>query len=384
MWILVLFLTLALNVTSSLEAATLTLWEHENQAFQGPLEDAIQTFAREHKGHEIRRRHFEKDTLFQEFQLAHLHGQTPDLVLSQQDFATTFATQGALQRVGDWLDPQSVFASLVTPVQDDRGIWGVPVSGGQTLLLFLNRKLIPTPPQSLEQLLATARRIAGQRRNLYGIAFPAQDPLWFGSFAAAFSKSAGALTWDPTATRQTLILFKQLAQNGVIPSGCDYTCAENLFLNSQAAMLINGDWARAKYEELFQDNLAVMPLPRSEKTGRAMPGFTSGRYLMAAKDLAGEKKALARAFSAILLETKRQRSLARLSIPPALKALADDAAVLKSPTLTAAVQAMAHDAAVSMGDDVRRRWTALKAPLEKALTPDEGVEAGLRQLQEVR
>lgn len=384
MRILHIFVALAVltSWTVDLRAATLTLWDHENGAFNPALDNAIQTFAARHSGHEVRRRRLDKDTLIQEFLLGQLHGQKPDLVVSQQDFAATLVTQGALQTVDAWFQARDVFTSLVAPVQDERGIWGVPLSGSQTLLLFLNRKLIPTPPQSLEQLLATAERIADQRRNVFGLSFPVQDPLWFGSFASAFSKSGQALAWDPAATRQTLSLFKDLTAGGVIPTACDYTCAENLFLNSQAAMMINGDWAREKYTELFQDNLVVTPLPRSETTGRAMAAFTSGRYLFAAKELDGEKRELAKAFAKILLEEQRQRSWAIESgIPPALKVLADDPSVTRRASLAASVQAMAHDVPYSLNDDVRRRWGALKAPLEKALLPGEGIDVGVKKLQ---
>ena len=64
---------------------------------------------------------------------------------------------------------------------------------------------------------------------------------------------------------------------------------DSLFKTDKAAMIINGDWSLGEYKKLMGDNLGVAHIPKVSATGIWPAPYTSGKFFMISKDLAGRQ-----------------------------------------------------------------------------------------------
>jgi maltose-binding protein MalE len=199
--------------------------------------------------------------------------------------------QGKLTPLDGWFDFNNYYAPLTYNSQN----WGVPLSMGGQLVLLYNKSMVPTPPQTVEELIA----LGDQLRETYG-----SDPYTFAPLANWATASYWLLPWmqainpngvpvvglsaDTTQTDlnndalvKTLHLFYDFYDLGLTRIDCDYTCLYDDFHNGRVAMSINGDWSIfGSYgaQSYLGDNLGIAPLPAFE--GQRPASFYNGTYLL--------------------------------------------------------------------------------------------------------
>src|SRR5690606_34035148 len=109
------------------------------------------------------------------------------------------------------------------------------------------------------------------------------EPFWFVTFLSAFGEKPlvdGKPNLGSKGMQDALAFVHGLKfKEKIVPTDCDYTCADTLFAEGKAAMTINGDWSVTKYQQTLKDNLIIAPLPKFEKTGHYMQPMVSGKYI---------------------------------------------------------------------------------------------------------
>lgn len=353
-------------------AETLVLWEHEREANLPAWDDLILRFRQKYPGHNVQRVHVDKDLLASEFTMASLNRKAPDIVLSTNDFGSTFSTLGMLRPVDKLLNKELFFPPLVESGATDGRQWGIPVTGGNHLLLYMNKQLTKEVPKTLKDLSLTAESLTDSKKGVYGLVFDAQEPMWLYSFILAFGNPLGngktALNTSPVV--EALQWARNLVvKHKVVPEDCDYICAEKLFLGAQAAMIINGDWARPLYTEQLKENLIIAPLPTNPRTNTAMAPLTSGQYLFVAQDMHAGKKDLAEKFIAFVTSVEAQSLLVeRNQQIPAIKSLRSSKLITERPALAESINAMLNGAPMPMSRELRPVWEAMRGPMHTLLT----------------
>ena len=375
-----LILGTALMLSSSAFSERITLWEHGKDNEQKVIDKIIAKFEAAHKGDRVKRAHYKTEDLRTQFQTAALGGGGADIVLAPNDFAGTFSIMGIIKPVNDIVDPKQFTAFAVQGVTDPQGkIWGVPVSSGNHLMLFVNKQMVARTPKTLEELVKTAKRVSNPKTKTYGFAYNLNEPFWFVTFLSAYGEHP-LVAAKPALESEGMVKALEFVhsmkfKDKIVPSDCDYSCADNLFVDQKAAMIINGDWAIQKYQKSLGKNLAIVPLPTLAATGKPMQPMVSGIYVFFNRRLKGKKLEVAKRFAKFLTSAEIQKFTAQeIGRLPAVKNADVETTIMRDPLLAASQKALKNGQPMPMEVEMRAVWDAIRPQLQ-------GVMAGRTKAQ---
>jgi len=252
------------------EDGKLVIWTGANRD-QDALVAAVQPFV-DDLGVEVVVEIVDPD-LPQKYQQAAATGDGPDIVLWAHDRFGEWANGGLIAPV----QPSATWAEGILPsamgaVQFGGKTWGYPMSVEAVTLVY-NTDLVPTPPASFEEIAAMeldGSKILWDYNNTYftmpmlmaggGYAFQKVDGNYDGS-------STGVNTDGAIAGAEVL---KSLFDDNVMPQGVDYGVMDGAMKNGEVAMVLNGPWSWAGFEEAGI-NYAVAPIPTVN--GEVSPPF---------------------------------------------------------------------------------------------------------------
>jgi maltose-binding protein MalE len=366
---------------------TLTLWDEEQPDIQTALDARIAAFRKSQTRIRVRRSHFKTEDLRVQFQTGAMAQKGADIVLAPNDFAGVFAIMGLIQAVQTWADMPRFAPKTAAAITDAKGkSWGLPINQGNHLLLFVNKALIKTPPETVEQLVAAAKPLTKPAKRRYGLAYNSAEPFWFVPFLGAYGGrplEGVRPTLNNAAMKKALALVKSFKFDaGIMPGDCDYACAEGLFLDRRAAMTINGDWAIHKYSDALGKDLAILPLPTLAATGLPLEPMLSGKYLLFNAALTGERLAAAKTFAEYMVTPETQTILAQETKRlPSLAALTDASFVRNDPLLAASKTGLVHSQPMPMAVQMRAVWDAIRPQLQMVLAGNQSPEAAAGIMQ---
>jgi maltose/maltodextrin transport system substrate-binding protein len=233
------------------------------------------------------------------FQAAAAAGKGPDIMCWPHD------------RVGEWAK-----SGLIVPVRPARRLkaqiddtawsaftyrgqtWGYPLAIEAVGLIY-NKALVPTPPESFEQVIELDKKLKAQGKGAILWAYNQSFFSWAllaGPGAFVFGRDAkGDL--DPkvvginnAGALQGVLMIERLVKDGHMPKGARYSEMEGAFARGQVAMMINGPWAWDNVRKVGID-FGVAPIPTvGGKPGKPFVGVL-GCMITApskAKDVARE------------------------------------------------------------------------------------------------
>jgi maltose-binding protein MalE len=278
-----------------------------------------------------------------------------------------------IKPVNGFFKPEKFYESVVAGVTDGQSnIWGLPLSNGNHLMLFVNKSLVKTSPTTIEELIEQAKKISNPEKKQFGFTYNLNEPFWFVSFMGAFGEKplvGQQPKLDSAGMVEALELVKKFKfESRIVPPDCDYTCAETLFVEGKAGMTINGDWAVGKYRDALKDNLEIVPLPKLGKTGQFMSPMVSGKYLFLNASLKGNQLKNGTKFGDFLMSPEIQEMWVKKSGRlPALKQVATSPAVTGDRYISAALKATENGQPMPMAIEMRAVWAAIRPSLQKVM-----------------
>ena len=306
-----------------------------------------------------------------------------DVLWVTDAYSRALVGAGVLQPVDDAFDLDNYLPSIVHAGHT----WGVPISGGDHLVLFYNRSLLSAVPQDTDELVATARRLTDDAH--YGIVWDQTEPLWLvpwiGGFGGALFASDGVTpTLDTPAMVASLQFLVDLNNvHRAAPTDADYAGADTLFRSGRAAMSINGAWALNVYREELGDALGVAPLPRVAATQAFPVPYTGGTYFMIPRAVRGRVLRRVRTFIEYATNYENQmRMLDVVGDMPMLREALDDPRIRTDPLLDGVSTALAYSAPMPVGGMERCSWDAIRAQLSAVLTAAVPVQDAVRTMAE--
>ncbi len=362
------------DAADSSAARTIVLWEQEDAAVAPFLDGLFAEFKKIPGNADVvfSRAHYQNEDLRQQFQTASIAGKPPDLLLSPSDAAGVYSVSGFLLPVDELFDLGLYNKPVVEAVADGGKTWGIPMSNGNHLLLYYNKRLSPTPPATTDELKRFCVTRARELKLPHCLAFNQGEPFWLMPWLGAFGgwpMEGRAPTLDTPAMSAALEFVLKMRDDHITPAECDYNCMDSLFKESQAAFAINGDWALPVYERQLGKDLGVAKIPKLSATGRWPTPMVSGKYLMLSSALSGHKLDLVRRFVEFATSEKMQiaqvRQLRRL---PALTKAARSQAVRGDPLLRASMEQVLAGKPMPMATEMRAVWDALRPVYAKVLT----------------
>lgn len=358
----------------ALEEGVVTIWMGAGKG-DALLQEAAKAFA-DDLGVEVKVEVVDPG-LTDKFQQAAATGDGPDIVLWAHDRFGEWAAGGLLSPVSPSQDFQDgVLESGWDAVSFDGKVWGYPVAV-EAIGLIYNTDLVDTPPATFEELKDMemsegVSTILWDYNNTYFTM-----PMLMANGGYAFQKVDGSFNGSETGVNNDGAkiggnVLRSLFDDGVLPEGVDYGIMDGAMANGETAMVINGPWSWAGYEDNGR-NIAVAPIPTVN--GQASPAFI-GVY-SAAINAASPNKDLA----VELLENYilTDDGLATWNSASELGALADKSAgaAQTDPKVAATIANAATGTPMPSNPEMGAFWSAMGPALSNITSGAASVETAL-------
>ena len=353
----------------------LVLWESESDDIQKVWDNVNAEFQKENPTIKIKRSHYKVEDLRTQFQTAAMGGGGADMLIGPNDWAGPFSVMGIIQDVQSWGKTDRFSPMVLASISDvNKKVWGLPVSKGNHLMLFINKKLIPKTPDTLEDLIKSAKSISEPDKKKFGFAYNLTEPFWFVTFLSAYGEKPLLPGGKPNLNTEGMIkaleLVKKLKfEDRIVPPDCGYDCANTLFVEGKVGVIINGDWSIEKYREVLKDNLVIAPLPKLAATGKFMQPMVSGKYLFFHKNLKSKKFDAAKLYADYITSSKVQELLIQKTgrLSP-LKTLENSPLITGNPIYAATNAAMVNGQPMPLDVEMRVVWDAVRPQLQEVMS----------------
>src|SRR6476620_1807441 len=373
------------------------IWHQSGPAEYQLLRKEIARFEESHPRVRIRALYKETEELRSGFQAAALAGGGPELVYGPSDVLGALQTMGVVQDLGKWF-PASENADFVegaltflpSPRDATKGdLVQVADRFGNHLALVYNRRFIPTPPKTTDELIDVAIKNTRDedgdgRKERYGLVSNFTEPFFAIPFLTGhggwvFSETASAdginASGRPTPsldTPQAVAAWRFMqelqSRHGVAPKNCDYEAADSLFKSGKAAMIINGDWSWADYLATPGIDAAVAMLPIVSSTGQPMRTMFAPKGYSLNVNTPPETADLAMEFVRHMVSDDVQRRVVReLHMLPARRSNLDDPLFKTDPTLQASLAQLKNGRLMPTATELRAIWDAMRPPYQALL-----------------
>jgi len=382
-------------------------WEQEGDEVDVFLDELVNKFMEEHPNITVERVHYGNEELRDQFQTAGLAGAAPELVRVPNDFAGPFSSLQLILPVDevfdkaflDTLDPLAIQASRVAGVD-----WGVPDNYGNHLMLLYNKDLVSEPPKTTDELIEMAKGLTKDEDgdgepDQWGFAYNLNEPFWLAPWIGGFGGWPLNEKDEPDLGSEAVVKALQFVHDlkwvhKIVPVECDYNCADTLFKEGKAAMIINGDWSLGGYAEALGDKLGVAPIPEIPGYGWPSP-MTSGKYWMVSKQVKDDpdKLAAVKTFVEYMCSKEVQKQwLEKFKRLPSNKELQNDPAITSDPILAGSMAQLQKGRGMPAAPEMRCAWDAMRPNLEAVMadstTPEEAAakmqDEATRCVQEMR
>jgi maltose-binding protein MalE len=299
----------------------LTIWHQDRIDIRVILQRQLDRFMQLHR--EVRVEQLFKDTeeLRSGFIIAALAGQGPEIVYGPADQVGPFEIMKII------LPLEEVFPKDWLAQFDPRGLtwykghlYQVADKLGNHLTLVYNKKLVPVPPRTDEELIRIGKTLTADlngdgKTDRYGLTWNYTEPFFFIPFMTGFGgwimDDAGNPTLNSRGTVDGLKFIKRLRdEEKIIPNEADYNVADILFKDGNAGMIVNGDWSWAGYQKAGLD-IGVAPLPLITSTGLWCAPMVSPKGFSLNANISEEKKAWALELIRFLMSAENQMESAR-------------------------------------------------------------------------
>ncbi len=349
---------------------TLAFWEQEGEEVDVFLDALIADFQTKYPTITVERTHYENEALRDQFQTASLAGAAPELVRVPNDFAGPFSALEIVAPIDQLFDAKFLgefFEGSLGPAKVGGVLWGVPDNYGNHLMLLYNKALVPTAPATFEELITTAKGLT--KGDIQGFAYNLNEPFWGAGFYGAFGgwplDDKDQPQFNNKAFTDYLTFVAKLKTDGVVPQECDYNCADTLFKEGKAAMIINGDWSLGGYKDALGDKLGAAAVPSIN--GKPYTEMTAGKYFMVSNAVLDDpdKKAAVQLFITYMTSAEVQKQwLEKFSRLPSNKEVAKDPAIQSDPILVGSMAALANGRGMPAAPQMRCAWDAWRPNLE--------------------
>ncbi|MEV4751848.1 ABC transporter substrate-binding protein [Streptosporangium sp. NPDC049248] len=261
------------NGTAS-EATTLTYWMFQDRTPQaGEVVEKLRTDFEKANNVTVKIVKIPKDDYNTKLGSAVAAGTVPDVGILDQPLVARYALDGTISEMpAGTVDEKAYYPGALNTNKVSGKIYGLPLDH-TAVALFYNKKLVPTPPKTWDELKQTAAKVHQDDPKIAGMVVPKGDGyggwMWPGFLAGA----GGSLVDE----KDKKILFDQ--QPGVdalqlwvdlLPSSPRaITDSDKAFENGLAGMMISGPWDVANIKEQFPDlEFGTAPLPyKTEPAG---------------------------------------------------------------------------------------------------------------------
>jgi len=288
------------NATAS-EAVEIEIWDKVEPGTQIELMNSLQDFM-EDNNIKITTRHFRSDEeLVDQFKAASLAGAGAEILLANLSTSSELAKSRVIRQIPEDMEYQDIVSGLAEISKFENENYIIPFRAFDFLLLYYNRDLVSDVPVSFNEIIQYCKQVNNPAENIWGFLFNLYEPEWVLPFVGGYQDwvydySTGSISLESDAMISTMqMLLKIYNEEKILPYNFSYEDINNAFINNNAHMIINGNWAAEEYAEAGLDfGIAKIPVviegfknptPMVDGIGFMFNANTYGREFEAAAQL---------------------------------------------------------------------------------------------------
>lgn len=322
---------------------------------------------------------------------------TFDLILTAAPLLDNLRTTEKIAPINELFPPSflnSFAAATLGGASYDEQLWGVPDTTGFHLLLFYNRALVETPPETMAEVFDLADATSSGSPST--LALNSSDPVWLLPWLAAAGSwpvdEEGRPTLDPEAAEAALELYLDWHDpTDGLAAVQTYEEMRRAFVDGNAGLMIDGEWAIRELQAVPDISWGVTLLPAVEiadNDSQPAAPLILGRYWAISSALSGDKTVAATTFLEFVTEPERQLVWTeRFGLLPTHRQALDNPQIVNDSVLRVDASQMLAGRSVPLGINANTLLDALRGPLEAALagemTAQEAAEAMQLNLESV-
>jgi arabinogalactan oligomer / maltooligosaccharide transport system substrate-binding protein len=350
---------------------TITYWEDDSDEGAVVLDELAADFMEANSGIQVERVHFSTEDLRQQYRVAVLEGNPPELVRGAGELAGSF---GELETVRplEGLIPQSTldqfFPGALAAARVKGRLWGVPDNYGNHLMLIYNKKWVKEVPPDTGSWVAQLKTLTDSAQNQYGLVYDLKEPFWLVPWLGGFDgwplDEAGrpALASEPMANTLQFLQDLKLVHK-VVPPDVNYDSAYEIFRSGKAAYVIDGAWNLDRYRGAGVD-FGVAALPKVTRTGLYPSPLTLGKYWFISKDSKGPQLDAAVKFVEFMTSAGAQEAWAsKAGRLPSNQEAAKSEVIVQDPVKAGSMDQLSKGHGLLSVPEMYCAWSAIRAPL---------------------
>lgn len=328
----------------------------------------------------------ETEELRSNFQSAALAGLGPDLLYGPSDQVGPLATMQFVQPLEKWFGPDEFSRFDERAVVKFRGkTYQLADRIGNHLALVYNKKLLPIPPQTTDELIQMGREVTKDLNgdgmtDQWGLVWNFTEPFFFVPWLSGFGGWVLDDNAHPTlntASAANAFRFVRSLRDEykMVPPDCDYNTADALFKEGRAAMLINGPWSWSGYGAAGID-YGIARIPQVSATGLwPAPMVSPLGYSINVHSKGKELDAAVLLLEYLLSDSVQQQFVEATGIIPSSLAVRADPAYVSRPHVAESLSQFEVGKAMPIVPELRAVWDAMRSSYQSVLggylTPEE-------------
>ncbi len=370
----------------------ITIWHQDRIDVRVILQRQMARFMAIHPDVKVEELFKETEELRSGFIIAALAGQGPEIVYGPSDQVGPFELMDIILPLEPLLDSTWLSRYDVRGLTWYKGhLYQVADKLGNHLTLVYNRKLVPHPPATEQELIAIGKSLTADlngdgKIDRYGLTWNYTEPFFFIPFMTGFGgwimDDQGRPTLESRGTIDGLKFVKELRDvHRIIPQEADYNVADMLFKDGSAGMIINGDWSWAGYQKAGLD-IGVAPLPRITSTGLWCGTMVSPKGFSLNANISEEKKRWALELIRYLMEPENQlEATQELYTVPTHRDVQGSPFVRENPILRSSQIQIDHGRPMPVVPELRAIWDAMRPSYQAVLAGTLSAEQAAHEMQ---
>lgn len=264
------------TVRRTTDPVTISFWHTFNTEETETLKSVLQDFQKEYPYITVQLQQVPFSDALNKYKTVAQAGNAPDVFRAEIAWTPELASVGYLMSLDAFMDggyKQDFLPKALSYAEYNGHTWAVP-QVTDCLALFYNKRLVPHPPQTLDDLVKLGQQLT--HGDQYGF-FYRGDPYWFTPFVWAFGgelidgKSLEVKIAEKPAVEALQFLIDLRTRYKIVPPSVDFANDYNNmmlgFKTGRTAMIINGPWSTADVfdgEEFKQhpENFGITRVPK--------------------------------------------------------------------------------------------------------------------------
>ncbi len=364
---------LVLPACSDSRDKRIMIWSSMRPIERALLQEKIDTFAERYPEYEFAQLFYEVEELRTNFIISALAGKGPALIHGASDNIGPLEELEVIKPLEPFFDQAFLDSFLIEPFPantwHEGHLYQIADRVGNHLCLVYNKDIIDQPPQTMAELIAMGKDLAGDsdgdgKIDRYALAWNYIEPFFIIPFVGGYGGWIFDEAGDPSLDTESVVNAAQLIydlsrKHELIPLECDYETANALFLDGRSAMIINGPWSWGTY--LNSMNIGLAKIPLIDETGLWPAPMVSPMGYHVNVNLEGEKLDITLELLRYLSSAEVQREFSqKFNLIPSRKDVMADSVLQRSETFQMALDQLMVGKPMPVITEMRWIWDAMR------------------------